>query len=131
MRLDLLLDVLVDAECGIVGENLFVDQMTEVSTGVLVRVPLEGIPICAETPRYYRGPIQAIVRASTHAVGDALMGKVVDALTIYSMRFTNEDGSLAMKINQMIPRTMPLKYPRSDGNGLEWSVTFDCVFVLG
>jgi hypothetical protein len=128
MRIDLLADVL---EAAAPGTHIYEDEMpADARAGVLLRMPLQGMPINWEIPGYYKGQVQAIVRAQKVATGDALARKVMDALTFVERSFTDEKGADVMFVNYLRPCTLPIIYPRSDGNGKEWSINLDACYVL-
>jgi len=138
MRLDLLAAKLAEdlADLGqtvVAGESLFIDAMSaETERGVLLRIPLTGIAFDHYIPNYYpRAKIQVIVRAPTEDVGKPLADAVVKALTTHMPRdYEDEDDDVVMRINQMLPDTLPIRYPRSEGNLIEWSINFYVNFVL-
>lgn len=131
MRIDLLADLLAAAKIGTPGKDLFEDEMpADARAGVLLRLPLLGVPINWELPGYYKGQVQAIVRAQKVATGDAMAAKVGAALTLFERSFTDDQGAEVMFVNYLRPRTLPIIYPRSDGNGKEWSINLDACYVL-
>lgn len=113
-------------------ETVYVYAMSEeCKTGVLLKLPLNGIPIDHELPGYHRGQIQAIVRAPKQAEGDALARKVQKLLTFERPVSLPAGGPEEVRINFMRPLSLPIRYPRSDdGTSIEWSINFDCCFVL-
>lgn len=128
MRIDLLADLL---EAAMPGTKIFEDEMpADARAGVLLRLPLLGVPIDWEIPGYLKGQVQAIVRAQKVDTGDALAKKVGDALTFTERSFTDANGVEVMFVNYLRPRTLPIIYPRSDGNGKEWSINLDACYVL-
>jgi hypothetical protein len=131
MRIDLLADLLAAAKVGTPGKDIFEEEMpADVKAGVLLKLPLQGVPIDHELPGYYRGAVQAIVRAQKVDTGDRLAKRVMEALTLSEHSFTNEAGEEVMHVNFLRPRTLPIVYPRSDGNGKEWSINLDASYVL-
>lgn len=130
MRLDLLADRLAAAGLGTPGTDIFEFEMApEVRAGILLKLPLDGIPIDHELPGYHKGAVQAIVRAQKHATGEALAAKVQDVLTIAKLDLLDEEGR-GMHVNYLRAKTLPIVYPRSDGNGKEWSINLDACYVL-
>lgn len=132
MRADILATILEDAGLGVIGETIFIHHMPDAcAEGVLIRLPLIGIPIDHELPGYIKGRVQVIVRATAQSAGDALASEVMKALTIYATEYLDpETGVFAMKINYLRADTLPIVYPRSVGNLKEWSINFDCCHVL-
>ena len=112
------------------GVETFLDAMPgDVNTGILVRAPLSGIPIDHYLPGYYKTSIQVIVRAQKHDRGDALAKQLMDALTTHQTKAYSSSGLPNLVINHMLPETLPIKYPRSDSNGIEWSLNFMVAYV--
>ncbi len=70
------------------------------------------------------------MRAQKVDTGDRLAKRVMEALTLSEHSFTNEAGEEVMHVNFLRPRTLPIVYPRSDGNGKEWSINLDASYVL-
>ncbi|MCP1540060.1 minor capsid protein [Methylorubrum extorquens] len=131
MRLDLLADFLELRGIGTPGIDIFEDQMpADCRTGVLLKLPLQGIDIDHELPGYFRGKVQAIVRAQKAEDGDRLAKRVMDALTLYRHGLVDKEGREVLFINHMRPKTLPIIYPRSEGNGKEWSINMDASYVL-
>jgi hypothetical protein len=131
MNLDVIMKIISDAGLGVEGSTLFQHRMpAEKKTGILLRNPLDGIPINPELPDYVRGKLQVIVRNSDQGKGDQLSNKIMKLLTIYNKDYSDADGHLLVSIKQMYPSTLPVVYPRSDGNGIEWSINFDYSAVI-
>jgi hypothetical protein len=131
MKLEILAQVLQDADAGTIGTDLFVHAMpAKVTKGVLLRNPLAGTSVNNYLPGYYRSRLQAIVRAPGHEQGDELAKIVGDALKMeQTRRFFNDDGSLAMQINYILPEQLPIVYPWTPANVLEWSLNFITSYV--
>jgi hypothetical protein len=122
MQLDAFVTRLHDAGVGERGKTLFAYYMPEtVKTGVLLRTGLAGASIDPELPGYRPdGEITMIVRASRYEAGFALTERAVQALIVESPEVLG-----AYQINHCRPRHEPIVYPRSSGDGLEFSVRFD------
>ena len=130
MNLTPIAEKLIALNLGVPGTSLFIDEMPSTCKfGILVRSPLIGTKIDHELPKYFKGQIQVIVRSSKRAAGDALAYRIMDELTLHSETLV-DDAGVGVLINQMLPETLPIIYPRSDGNGIEWSINFDLVYVL-
>lgn len=120
MNLEPFAQILEAANIGVANDQIFTDHMpAEIPTGVLLRLPLEGVKIDHYMPGFYKTRLQAIVRAQRHTTGQAIADKVLKALTL-RQRTDFED----MLLMQMLPDHLPITYPRSDGNGIEWSLNF-------
>lgn len=105
-------------------KNIFVYQMPEsVASGILLKDAALGTLIDHELPKYYQTEFQCIVRSKTHAEGEAKAEAVSTAMTILNQTI----GTL--NVNYIRPRHVPMVFPVSDGDYLEWLITFDTSFV--
>ena len=131
MNLDIISQVIEDANLGVLGVSLFQHHMPEgCVNGILLRTPLNGIAIDHNLPGYFKGSLQAIVRSDSHELGDGLAASVSSALTLSNRIFASPNGSFLMKVNHLYPTNLPIIYPRSPGNIFEWSINFDCNYVV-
>lgn len=133
MRLDLIANVLDAEDFGVIGTSIFTNHMPfDCQSGILLRVPLTGIGVQHELPGYFRDIVQLIIREKTIAAGDVLAARVVARLTTQQPQTYNEivGGAFAMRVNQMLPQHLPIRFPRSEGGYTEWSINFDVSFVL-
>ena len=132
MRYDLIVGALQTAGVGVVGTNLFVHRMdADCKLGIMVRGPIDGVPVDVDLPNYYKHSMQLIVRAADQLTGDALMASAIAALTTQQPRvFNDSNGNLLMQLNHLVPRTLPRVYPRLDGQGIEISVDFNTNYVM-
>ena len=125
MKLEPISQLLIDE--GVVTGNgdIFLFEMpSECKKGILMKLPLQGVPVDPELPLYYRCDFQVIVRAQKHADGYPLAELVRQKLT-----FTERTVG-TLHIQELRPLTLPISYRRSDGNGLEWSLAFCCVCTV-
>lgn len=130
MKLEFLAQVLVDADIGTLGTDIFVHYMPgECRRGVLLKNPLAGTNVDPGLPGYYRTKMQAIVRAETQADGEDLAKKVGKALKMFNRKFLNVDGSLAMQVNHIYPAQQPIVYPYTPGQTIEWSLNYHTSYV--
>lgn len=131
MRLDLLSQLLEDAGLGVQGQTIFIHRMdAECNQGIMLRMPIAGVPSNPELPLYYKATFQAIIRAQAQAAGDLLAKQVADTLTIYNREFFDTSNNFLMQIKQMYPDRLPIVYPRSVGHDVEWSVNFHTDYVM-
>lgn len=131
MRIDLLAKILQDAGLGTMGQDIFIHRMnSEVHQGIMLKLPIAGIPTMPELPGYFKCDFQIIVRAVDQATGDQLAANAAKALTFYERDLTNDDGSFAMQVKQIYPIKLPIVFPRSTGHGTEWSVNMHIAYVL-
>lgn len=112
------------------GLNLFRGTMPgHIEVGVFTREPLTGIPVDAAMPNYYRGTMQVITRHTDPIQGRALAIKAQNALKV--MRLETYPASAERgraHLTLFWPKTLPVRFPRLEGNGYEWSQHFDAVF---
>lgn len=114
--------VLVDASI----PNVFVHRASA-TEHVLLRLPLEGTPVDHGMPGYYKTNVQVIVRRAKQADGDALARQLATLLTMSRRTFV-EAGQPSIVVNLMTPTRLPIVYPRSEGDMIEWSLDFFCAF---
>lgn len=130
MKLELIAKVIEDANLGVIGQTIFVNSMpAEVQKGVVLKNPLAGIDISPYLPGYYRGRLQAIVRAPTHEDGDNLAELVGRSLKMFNREFRDTDGSLLLKVNHIFPAQLPIVYPHTPSRSIEWSLNYVTSYV--
>lgn len=109
---------------GTEGQDLFVHHMpARVERGILLMVQT---PIMRheDIDNYRKGEFQAIVRHTDRQAGYSLASQVADTLKVQDLTLGN------MLFKFIHPIHDPLVYPRSEGNGLEFSVNFKCAFLI-
>ncbi len=134
MNLELIAAALVKEGLGIIGEDIFMHRMEQnCPKGILLKLPIDGIRIDQNLPRYHKTALQAIIRDISQEAGDAKAALVTAALTMSrrDFRATVAPYGLLMQVKQMYPTRLPIVYPRSDGRGIEWSVNLHADYVLG
>ena len=73
MRYDLIAKAIQDAGFGTMGTDIFIHRMdAEAVSGILIRGPLDGIPVDKNLPDYYRGSLQIVIRNADQATGDGI-----------------------------------------------------------
>ncbi|MFT4064275.1 minor capsid protein [Paraburkholderia sp.] len=116
---------LEDAGVGIQGQSIFIDSMPAgVTTAVMLRNPLGGVPINNYLPGYFHARFQVIARAPSYDAGQALILQAMAAL-----RVPAETDLATMKINYCRPLALPVPYPLSSANLIEWTTNFELCFV--
>jgi hypothetical protein len=131
MRYDILAQIIADAGLGTKGVDLFLFHMPDNAHGILIRSPLQGIPVNHYLPGFLHAGIQIIIRSASQSAGDSLSKRLSTALTIVNTSYNDpQSGLLAMTVNYIRPRSLPIIYPRDPGNIREWSMYFDCCYVL-
>ncbi|MCK1543422.1 hypothetical protein IVB12_16010 [Bradyrhizobium sp. 179] len=130
MKLEILAQLLQDAGLGTIGTDIYVHSMpADVRKGILLRDPLAGTKVDPGLPGYYRSRLQAIVRAPAHAEGKTLSDAVAKKLEMGKRIFNNDDGSLSMQVNYIYLEQLPIVYPWTPANALEWSLNFVTSYV--
>lgn len=127
---DILETKIVEASLGTKGDDLFRNFMpSELKSGVMTRIPLEGISEDSNMPGWFKGRIQAIVRHHDPDEGERLARQVRKTLTIRgrSIYPANQERE-GVIISFFIPETLPIEFPRLEGNGYEWSIHFKTAF---
>ena len=131
MRIDLIAQIIEDEGLGTIGVDIFAYRMdADCHQGILLRAPLDGVPVNVELPNYFKHSLQVVVRSPDQQTGDALAAALQKLLTIYNRVFLDDSGALLMQLNHLVPRTLPRVYPRLDGQGIEWSMDFNTNYVM-
>ncbi|MGV1754832.1 minor capsid protein [Agrobacterium sp. CG674] len=114
------------------GESLFFNDMPgECVVGVMMRTPLQGIDIDPFIEGWHKTPLQIITRHTDPVDGEALANAVCKALIVESPeRYEATDERGPAHINVFYPQTYPIRFPRLEGNGLEWSQHFTTAFGI-
>lgn len=129
MIFDVLIKKMVDAGLGEPGKSLFVQAMgAEVMVGTVFKTPLTGIAVDHYIEGRFISTLQAIVRHTDPVLGMELANKVIAALRVQGPE-VHELPSGRTHISLFEPLTMPIQFPRLEGNGLEFSIQFRSVFV--
>ena len=124
MNLMPLIDRLQLAGVGIKGKSLFLQMMpAEARRAVMLRLPLSGMRINHELPGYFKGQFQLTVRAQSYEDGRELIEQAIDHLTIANELVEHQ------QFNYCRPCYLPVAFPLSKGNLVEYTVMFDCSFV--
>lgn len=112
------------------GVSLFRHNMPgPVEIGVLIREPLSGIKVDHETPNYYRGRLQVITRHVDPVLGRQMAHLVQDTLKVDSLESYSASAERGKAhITYFWPDTLPVQFPRLEGNGYEWSQHFLAAF---
>jgi len=132
MIFDILEQKIVDAGLGVRGQSLFRNFMpADCKVGVLIRPPLQGVPIDPFIEGWHKSPIQAIVRHFDPVDGLTLANNVSKTLFVEKPEFyeASEERGRA-QISQFYPTALPIQFPLLEGNGIEWSVNFFAAFAF-
>jgi hypothetical protein len=108
------------------NKNVFLYKMPySVVPGVLFRDSYMGTAIDHYLPGFYKAEFQVIVRHTDHVLGRAMADEISGFLTV------KKSGIIGnMNVRQVLPRNMPLVFPASEGDLLEWSIHFDAAYSV-
>jgi len=130
MIYDILEKKIADAGLAVPGQGLFRSFMpAEVTIGVMTRAPLTGIPIDPFITGWHRVRMQIITRHTDPVEGNKLASDVCKALIVEQLEIypaTTERGPA--HITLFYPESLPVQFPRLEGNGLEFSQHFTAAF---
>lgn len=114
------------------GVDLFRNFMpADCTIGVMTKVPLQGLPMDPNIPDFYKGRIQVIVRHKEPDTGAKYAWQVQKLLKVERRErhgATAERGEVHLDL--FFPETLPITFPRLDGNGYEWSQHFKTAFGM-
>lgn len=132
MNLDCIAQILINA--GLAqgfGQDVFPQHMpAQVEEGLLLRLPMEGVPLNHYIPGYFKGRFQVIVRSKDLAVGEAKANGVCAALNLYGVSFFDLNAQPLLRILQCYSTVLPINYARSDANVFEWSCNFLSHYIM-
>lgn len=130
MIFDILEQKLIDAGVAEAGKSLFRGYMpSDVTVGVMLRTPLDGIKIDPFIEGWHKTELQVIVRHTDPVEGLKLANRVSQVLYTHKLEKypANEERGPA-HINAFYPETLPVQYPRLEGNAIEFSQYFKAAF---
>jgi len=132
MIFDVIEKKLADSGIVVPGVSLFRGFLpAETKIGVLTRAPLTGIPVDPYIPGRYRANIQIITRHVDPVEGDHLANEVAKILMVEAPeRHEFPEKNMTGSVSLFYPKTLPVQFPRLEGNGLEFSQHFDAVWTM-
>ena len=123
---DILENKLIVAGFGPVGKSLFREHMpADVRIGIMIKSPVTGISIDPYIPGFYKTEFQIIVRHAEANAGELMAKAVMNAIVKEApetFAATAEHG--AVKVHRIGATKLPIRFPRLEGNGIEWSLNF-------
>ena len=126
MIYDILEKKLADSGLVVPGVSLFRNyQPAEANIGVLIRTPLTGIAIDPFIEGWHKTDLQIITRHTDPVEGMKMANEVCKILLVdkrESYEASEERGPAHVDV--FYPTTLPIQYPRLEGNGLEFSQHF-------
>lgn len=127
MKLEIIADFLVAGGFGTIGTDIFLYEMPpDCKKGILIRMPPDSGRIDYYLPGYFKHTVQVIVRDQVHQDGHDLSDLLQTTLNFGRQQITTASGSITF--NFMRLGRLPVRYPRSAGNGIEWSLNFDACY---
>jgi len=119
-----ILTLLENAGLGTVGTDIFAyHSPAEAHNCIIVYPSNDPPPVSPETPFYFRGKFQVIVRNSDYAAGIEVCKAVQAALTFYNTE------TAQMNVKECRPLYQARIYRRSGSGDLEMSINFSITYV--
>lgn len=112
------------------GVQLFRNTLpAHVEIGVMVRASLSGIVFDPSLPGWHKTELQIVTRHVDPVEGNALALAISDVLTVESTELHPASAERGpARIASCHPKTLPIQFPRLEGNGLEFSQGFFTAF---
>lgn len=133
MNLDCISQLLINAGFATaLGVDIFQHHIPETAPdgSLLLKMPMDGVPINHYVYGLYKGRFQVIMRSKNHAFGDARAPLINTSLTLQKVGFVDHNGNTLMRMLNCYATTLPVVYPRSAGNEFEWSCNFLSHYLL-
>lgn len=125
MRVEALAQYLQDNNVGLVGQTIFVNYIPDtVTAAVMLNSGLIRSTIDYELPGYIKTVFQGIVRSQNYDDGYYLIDQICRILTVKEVAIGGD------WYNYIRPQHLPVSYPISVGNLIEFAVHFDVNCVL-
>lgn len=115
-----------------IGESVYCYTLKQNNMGAMLTSHNTGINTINDLPDYYKGVLQIIVRSNNPKDSQTQINAIVSLLNSNERRKTGMGMTLDLtetKFNFILPKHIPVIYPRSDGDFYEASVNFDVCFV--
>ena len=111
-------------KCGICGETIFVNQMTDDTEGILLFEDTEGFKQHTNADDYYRGSMNISVRSKSTKQGEELSNKV--------FKLIRGQGKKLDQFNILVakPEMLPSSFGRNEGGYVEWLLAFELSFTI-
>lgn len=115
-----------------IGNTLFRNVFPgDVSIGIMIRTPLGGVKIDPGIPGWYRPDMQIVTRHIDPYDGYNMALQVQKVLTFQgSQSYPKSIDRGPAKLTLFFPETLPIQFPRLEGNGIEWSQMFNTAFCF-
>lgn len=123
---EILVQKLESANMGSAGSTIFVESMPpKITEGIMLKTPLDGIPVDVYLPGKHRGVIQVVNRDVEINNGYRVANEIARVLSTMG-----REQYTGLHIDVMYPETLPIKYPNLVGDGLEFSQHFRVCFGI-
>lgn len=107
------------------GKTLFINHMPQDATNaVLLRERLIGAQLDHDLPGYIKFQFQVIVRSSNYLAGQTLATDIAKYLRLHGGQELGE-----YHVKYVRPQNVPVPYPISSGELVEWNTDFDACVV--
>lgn len=132
MIMHILGEKLEKAGLGVRNKSIFNHQFpADVNIGTFFRYPLTGISVDPYIPNWHKVRCQVIVRHSSATEGEKMADKVSRVLTTEGEEvYPAVSDNPAIRLVRFFPESLPVRFPRLEGNSIEWSMHFDAVFSV-
>ncbi|NIH77426.1 hypothetical protein FHV99_004678 [Ochrobactrum sp. P20RRXII] len=132
MIMDILGEKLEKAGLGVRAKSIFHHQFpADITVGTFFRYPLTGISVDPYIPNWHKVRCQVIVRHTSVAEGEKMADAVSRTLTTQAEEvFPATADSPEIRLVRFFPDSLPVRFPRLEGNSIEWSMHFDAVFSV-
>lgn len=132
MNLDCIASTLIDAGLATqLGVDIYEHHIPfDAVEGILLKLPMNGIPINHYLPGYFHAHVQVIYRSKDQAKGEQMANAINQTMTLYKKTYKDTNGNVLMYIQQSLPQVLPIHYPRSKGNEYEWSCNFTVIYTM-
>jgi hypothetical protein len=123
-QIETIANLIEEANLATLNKDMFLySANAEMNNGIILYPSNDPPIIDPDTPRYFKGKFQIIVRNMRYEQGIALCENLSNALTLF-----NKDTP-AMFIKYVRPLYQARVYRRSDSGIIEFSVTYEIRFV--
>lgn len=112
------------------GVSLFRNQMpSEIPMAVMVAGPLSGVSVDPYIRGWFKPDVQIVVRHPDPVDGMKLATLISDTLTFEGeVKYPANDERPEVKLSLFYPKTLPIQFPRLEGNEYEFSQHFVTAF---
>lgn len=113
------------------GNNVYLFTLKENDVGAIFTTHTQGVISTPDIPDYYRGQLQVIVRSNNPRQSLSQSQAISDLLSSQQRVKAGIGMGLILPTTEfkfIMPRHLPVVFPRSDGDFYEASTNFDVCF---